>query len=329
MSNKPDRNEPQYGIGAVARMTGLTDHTIRVWERRYGAVVAERATNGRRRYSDADVEKLGLLKRLTDEGVAISQVASLPSEELRSRTQTIRNAHEPELPARVDIAVLGDFLPMQLMEQALELDPVRLAISDSSKERFVADLGRHRADVVVFESNVLDSDTLATLQTFMRDCQAVAGVILYKFGASRDTERARDLGIHLLRAPADIESIRSAVLRAATSSPRDHRKTGPQPAEQTYAGLDAGSAEIPLRLFTATQLARLSKVSTDIDCECPSQLAALVNELTAFEVYSANCANRSEDDEKLHRYLHARSAEARAIIEEALQAVIRCEGISV
>ena len=45
-------------------MTGLTDHTIRVWERRYSAVVAERADNGRRQYSEQDVEKLGLLKRL-------------------------------------------------------------------------------------------------------------------------------------------------------------------------------------------------------------------------------------------------------------------------
>ena len=32
-----------YGIGAVSRLTGLTDHTIRVWERRYSAVIAARA----------------------------------------------------------------------------------------------------------------------------------------------------------------------------------------------------------------------------------------------------------------------------------------------
>jgi DNA-binding transcriptional MerR regulator len=57
-----------YGIGAVAKLTGLTDHTIRVWERRYAAVVTTRAPNGRRQYTESDVEKLGLLKSLTDRG---------------------------------------------------------------------------------------------------------------------------------------------------------------------------------------------------------------------------------------------------------------------
>ena len=53
-----------YGIGAVARLTGLSDHTIRVWERRYGAVVAARSASGRRVYVAEDVEKLRLLKLL-------------------------------------------------------------------------------------------------------------------------------------------------------------------------------------------------------------------------------------------------------------------------
>ena len=87
--------------------------------------------------------------------------------------------------------------------------------------------------------------------------------------------------------------------------------------------------EIPPRRFTASQLVKLSKISTAIDCECPSQLAALVNELSAFEVYSANCANRNEEDERLHRYLHRTTAEARAVIERALQRVVEIEKIVV
>ena len=65
-----------YAIGAVARITGLTDHTIRVWERRYKAVVARRSETGRRIYTAANVEKLGLLKQLTDKGIAISKIAT-------------------------------------------------------------------------------------------------------------------------------------------------------------------------------------------------------------------------------------------------------------
>ena len=70
-----ETTDQRYGIGAVAKLTGLTVHTIRVWERRYQAVVADRAPNGRRVYTAADIEKLRLLKTLTDQGLSISAIA--------------------------------------------------------------------------------------------------------------------------------------------------------------------------------------------------------------------------------------------------------------
>ncbi|HKL63895.1 MAG TPA: MerR family transcriptional regulator, partial [Woeseiaceae bacterium] len=72
-----------YAIGAVSRLTGISTHTLRIWERRYGAVVAERTDSGRRIYSRRDVEKLGLLKILVDRGFSIGQIANLDLEELR------------------------------------------------------------------------------------------------------------------------------------------------------------------------------------------------------------------------------------------------------
>ena len=38
MPDSKTKSEQSYGIGAVAKLTGLTDHTIRVWEKRYEAV---------------------------------------------------------------------------------------------------------------------------------------------------------------------------------------------------------------------------------------------------------------------------------------------------
>ncbi len=327
MSARPDKKKHRYGIGTVARMTGLTDHTIRVWERRYEAVVAERADNGRRQYSEQDVEKLGLLKRLTDEGVSISQVATLDIEELRVRTQSLREMHEPQLPKRLDVAILGDFLPTQLAEYRQELAPIELVVSDNSRERFVADLARRRAEIVVYESNVLDSEAVSSLQSFIREAGARAGVIVYKFAASRDIEQARALGVQLMRSPSDIENVRATILRAATNG-TPHGRREPIPPQE-HVTEDELEGEIPVRMFTAGQLVKLSKISTAIDCECPSQLAALVNELSAFEVYSAHCANRNEEDEKLHRYLHRVSAEARSVIEKALQRVIEVEKIKI
>ncbi len=72
----------RHPIGVVSRRTGLSASALRAWERRYGAVSPERSKGGQRLYSDADLERLSLLKRLVDEGRSISQVANLPLEDL-------------------------------------------------------------------------------------------------------------------------------------------------------------------------------------------------------------------------------------------------------
>lgn len=69
-------------IKAAAKLSGLTSHTLRAWERRYSVVEPIRAENGRRLYSLADVEKLKLLALLTANGHAISQLAKMSLSEL-------------------------------------------------------------------------------------------------------------------------------------------------------------------------------------------------------------------------------------------------------
>ncbi len=76
-----DRTSP-HRIGAVADATGLTTHTIRVWERRYRAVEPLRTAGGTRLYSAEQVERLRLLKQLTDLGHGIGAIASLPKDRL-------------------------------------------------------------------------------------------------------------------------------------------------------------------------------------------------------------------------------------------------------
>ena len=41
---------PLYGIGTVARLTGLKSDTLRVWERRYGLGASYKSPTGRRQY---------------------------------------------------------------------------------------------------------------------------------------------------------------------------------------------------------------------------------------------------------------------------------------
>ncbi|MGH1538539.1 MAG: MerR family transcriptional regulator [Gammaproteobacteria bacterium] len=73
----------EHPIQVVARRTGLTADVIRVWERRYSVVNPKRASNGRRLYSDEDVEKLNLLRRASSAGRRIGDVATLSIQKLR------------------------------------------------------------------------------------------------------------------------------------------------------------------------------------------------------------------------------------------------------
>ena len=76
-----------YTIRYVSQRTGLTSHVIRAWEKRYEAVVPHRSPKNRRLYSEEDVQRLQLLKRATDAGHSISQVAQLDTKELADLAQ--------------------------------------------------------------------------------------------------------------------------------------------------------------------------------------------------------------------------------------------------
>ena len=77
-----DPATPRYPVRLVAVRTGLTPHVLRAWERRYGVVIPARTEGGQRLYSDLDIERLRLLRQLTDRGHAIGAIASLPLAEL-------------------------------------------------------------------------------------------------------------------------------------------------------------------------------------------------------------------------------------------------------
>jgi DNA-binding transcriptional MerR regulator/methylmalonyl-CoA mutase cobalamin-binding subunit len=71
-----------YPIRYVAQQTGLSTHVIRVWEKRYQAVVPKRTESNRRMFSGMDIERLKMLRTAVRIGHSISQIAGLPAEEL-------------------------------------------------------------------------------------------------------------------------------------------------------------------------------------------------------------------------------------------------------
>jgi DNA-binding transcriptional MerR regulator/methylmalonyl-CoA mutase cobalamin-binding subunit len=73
---------PRHPIRVVAQRTGLTPDVLRAWEKRYAVVVPERSDSGQRLYTDTDVDRLRMLRRATEAGRPISQVAALEPAQL-------------------------------------------------------------------------------------------------------------------------------------------------------------------------------------------------------------------------------------------------------
>ena len=128
-------DEAKYRVGMVSKMTGLSTHTLRMWEKRYATVLPKRTDAGGRLYTDAHIERLRLLHKLVESGHSIGGIAKLPDTDLRHmaaagsgtlRTQTTQ--HLPQVRERVMAAI--ERLQTEEAEQMLS----RAALSTEPRE---------------------------------------------------------------------------------------------------------------------------------------------------------------------------------------------------
>jgi DNA-binding transcriptional MerR regulator len=94
-STKP--TEMTYSLGLVSRLTGLSPHVLRAWERRYGAVEPLRTAGGTRRYRESDLARLRLIQAAVGAGHPIGDVARLDEAELRRRARVREGDERPAL----------------------------------------------------------------------------------------------------------------------------------------------------------------------------------------------------------------------------------------
>ena len=79
---EPKKMENFISIGELARLTGITTHTLRVWEKRYGSPSSQRLPSGHRRYPKEDVPRLRAVAKALGSGYRASKVVSGTLEEL-------------------------------------------------------------------------------------------------------------------------------------------------------------------------------------------------------------------------------------------------------
>ena len=99
-----------HSIKIVARRTGLSAHVIRIWEKRYGATEPERTTTNRRLYSEEQLERLSLLRDITQAGHSIGHVAKLPLAKLKSLAAETSGANKPPARTRSSAPVSPSYL---------------------------------------------------------------------------------------------------------------------------------------------------------------------------------------------------------------------------
>lgn len=327
MKNNTKTDKSHYGISSVARLTGITVHTLRVWESRYSAIQAGRTESGHRHYSRQDVERLQLLKYLIDRGSAISSIARLSETELKQRITELESsvtidgiAAEGRKPR---VAVFGDFLQLQLDTEAAGNKSLDFIFGTANMSHFKADIKRLKPDVLVLEFTILDATTAALVAELQRISGASRIVVIYSYARDIDVIQLSDDVVSTFRAPVAIHELSSLLSAGGPIAIRTH-VSEPSPAAENA---EANSDTIPSRRFSQSTLARLARTSTSIDCECPHHLVGLVLNLSHFEDYSASCSNRNEDDAALHAYLQHTTAKARAMMEEALERVAVAEGL--
>jgi DNA-binding transcriptional MerR regulator len=318
-----DKHESNYRIGAVSRLTGIPPDTLRVWERRYDLVTPMRSEGGGRLYSQEDVTRLSVIKRLVDSGHAIGTIAELSIEQLRERLADTRLSDRGFTASRpVRMAILGATLPQRLRAdlESETGETIELVGSYESREEILSAEPAQDVDVLVVELPVLDGKSATELRELSRHVRASRTLIVFGFGSAEIVAQLERSGTTALRFPVTWEEIR--VLAGAEWPPQNRQQ------ETDLEDFEAGLIEEPPeRLYDDRQLASALTISTAIKCECPHHLADLILSLCHFEEYSARCESQSREDAALHAYLHVTTAKARRLMEQALQKAIDVEGI--
>lgn len=178
-------------------------------------------------------------------------------------------------------------------------------------------------DVVVLERSRLPADPTAVLAQLRQKLSAQMIITTYDFATTTQIELLRRAGSDVvLQGPMSVRSLRTFLLSMLIER-HIKRPTTPPPGPNSEEG-----PVVPARYPRSTLLA-LRDMETAIQCECPNHIAELVERLCAFESYAKGCENRDDKDARLHRTLWFATARARRIMEDALDQVLKHEGIVV
>ncbi len=341
-----DADTPRFRSGAVARMLRMPVATLRIWERRYRVSAAALTGAGHRLYSALDVQRLALMRQLTELGHSIGAIASLDMTGLRDVAGThagmVARARQaaPRPAGTCRVAVVGRALVRRLQQprlrqrlgRPLEVVAAFASLAEVASQAEVAGLAEAAApptgpqvDVLLAELPGVHDDLLGELQAASRACGARGVAVLYGFGAQAAIDALAAGGVALWRQPLEDRALAASLeaLFAATRGPAPGAVDPASPADPLWLSVD----DVAPRRYDDATLADFAGLSSTIACECPRHVAELLVQLSRFEAYSAQCESRGPKDAALHAYLARVAGASRALFETALERIANQEGL--
>jgi hypothetical protein len=331
-----------FRSGVAARLAGIPVETLRVWERRYQVSESQQAPGAQRLYTKSDIERLTLLKRLVDLGHAIGTLARLDLATLQSMQTTLlgltQNATEFTSTADqgplgvIRVGAIGPLLSAGNIFDTLTDIPIELVFTAPSVDQVTAPNHLSAMDLLFIEAPILVDALPSQILATGKALGAQKIVLLYRFAPSTIIRQLRLQGVAVVRAPLDAYEI-SSLCRSILGAFREGSAKPHLRSDQATAIAHENQEVLPDHpkppQYNETALLKLSRLKSGVYCECPSQLAELLINVTGFEQYSRECASKTPEDKKLHQALEKRAAQARNILETALTELVRAEGLVV
>jgi hypothetical protein len=298
--------------GTAARLAGVPVSTLRVWERRYAVVAAPKTATGQRLYTAHDVQRLRLMRQLTDRGHAIGTIAMLPLPALQALAQDTPDPPQEQGAPRV--LVMGRAAAHKLRAAPGCAVGEVFDSFDALEARVLGGAGGRpllppAGDALLLHLPSLQPGLVERVLAVAAALPGMGCVVLYGFGTEALVESLRAAGLGLRREPAsgrELARLVVATVRAVRGQPVDE---------------PPGEGGPPPRRFSDEVLARIGELPSNVMCECPRHLSDLVMQVGAFERYSQDCLQRGTGDAALHRHLARLAGTARALFEQALERV--------
>jgi len=314
-----------YPIAAASRLTGISVHTLRMWERRYGLKPSQRSGTRRRLYDRNDIQKLILLKALVDRGQSIGRIAGMSIEDLEQQLYEIGDLQAPpranQPVIQISVALFGSSLLERVASEIITFDDIKLIHKSANFEGNEHILKTNGLDVAVLERPTLHLETLRNIQSVCLQYGFPNIVVIFNYAAQSTVRRFRENGFMLLRMPVSSDEVRLACL-ASTLKARTRRRTS-----LALPHLPTENQAVPPPRFDPNTLQIIGSATTQVECECPKHLVELIRSLSTFELYSKQCESRDEKDAALHAFVGDITGHARALMETALERVATAEGL--